>query len=75
MSVGALYGVLTRGSSDQAVTLGVGVAYDDDGFFDQPVVMVGGEFRLSRTIKLVAENYFIPDAASCLSNPAFLGSA
>jgi hypothetical protein len=40
-----LYGVLTRGTSDRAVSLGVGAAYDDDGFLDEPIVLLGAEFR------------------------------
>ena len=70
---GALFGVLTRGSPDQAVTLGVAIGYDDDGFLDQPVVMLGGEFRLSRTIKLVTENYFVPDVTLLAIGPRFFG--
>ena len=68
-----LYGVLTRGTSDRAVSLGVGVAYDDDGFLDEPIVMLGAEFRVSRTIKLITENYFIPDVGLITFGPRFFG--
>ena len=54
-SAGIAYGVGTFGSSDNAVTAGVGMAYsgDDRG----GIVMVGGERRVHRSIKLITENY------------------
>lgn len=56
-SLGVAYGALTRGSRDTAFTVGVGYAYarvDDNG---APVVMLGGEHRVHRHVKLVTENY------------------
>ena len=49
------YGVGTFGSSDNAVTVGAGVAYagDDRG----GLMMVGGERRVGRNLKLITENY------------------
>jgi hypothetical protein len=72
-NAGALYGVLTRSTSDRAVSLGVGAAYDDDGFLDEPIVMLGAAFRVSRTIKLITENYFIPDVSLITFGPRFFG--
>lgn len=57
-SFGIAYGVVTQGSSDSALTAGVGYAYerygDDEG---SGVAMVGGEHRVSRGVKVITENY------------------
>jgi hypothetical protein len=53
---GIAYGVSTFGSADNAVTAGAGLAYSGDG--DRGgVVMVGGERRVRRNLKLITENY------------------
>ncbi len=70
---GALYAVLTRGTSDRAISLAVGAAYDEHDFYEQPAVMLGGEFRVSRTIKLITENYFLPEATLLSVGPRFFG--
>ena len=54
-SAGIGYGVTTFGSTDDALTVGAGVAYSGD---DQGgVVMIGGERRVRRNLKLITENY------------------
>lgn len=50
------YVVGTRGGSDASVTAGAGLAYGNDGG-RAGVVMVGGERRVRRNIKLITENY------------------
>lgn len=58
-SFGIAYGVLTQGNTDSAVTLGLGYAYERYGENEgSGVVMVGGEHRVRRGVKLVTENYF-----------------
>ena len=59
--VGIAYGVATFGSSDRGLTLGVGFGYSGSDFSSQPVGMVGGEVRSSRRVKLITENYILPD--------------
>jgi hypothetical protein len=57
-SLGIGYGVVTHGSADSAVTAGFGYGYvsgEDSG--GAPMVMVGGEHRVARRLKLVTENY------------------
>jgi hypothetical protein len=54
--VGVAYGVVTAGHADAALTIGAGVAYVTDGG-SAPVVMVGGERRLRRNMKMITENY------------------
>jgi hypothetical protein len=61
---GLLYAAGTLGSEDHALHLTVGYPFiagdGDDDIVDQPVVMLGGETRLSSRIKLLTENYFLP---------------
>lgn len=58
-SFGIAYSVVTYGSDDSAITGGVGYAYERyDGNGDGSVIlMVGGEHRVSRGVKLISENY------------------
>lgn len=58
-NLGIAYGVVTKGSTDSAATIGIGYAYarvEGEGG-GAAVVMVGGEHRVSRRVKLVTENY------------------
>jgi hypothetical protein len=54
-SAGIAYGVGTFGTSDNAVTVGAGLAYSGDS--RGGIVMVGGERRVHRSLKLITENY------------------
>lgn len=54
-SAGIAYGVGTFGTSDNAVTAGAGLAYSGDS--RGGIVMVGGERRVHRSMKLITENY------------------
>lgn len=65
---GIVYGVGTWGSSDHALTAGIGWGYVDDGLSDQPVVMLGGETRLGRYTKLLTENLFVPGEAGVVAS-------
>ena len=76
-NLGIAYGVVTAGSADSAVTVGAGYAYErsgedgDDG--GSPLLMVGGERRVSRRIKLVTENYVFNDGGLVSGGVRFLG--
>lgn len=54
-NAGIGYGVSTFGSTDNAITVGAGVAYagEDRG----GILMIGGERRVRSNIKLITENY------------------
>jgi hypothetical protein len=56
---GIAYVVGTRGTADSAVTGGVGYAYDRsyNNKNGAAVVMIGGEHRVSRGMKILTENY------------------
>lgn len=61
---GVAYGVGTWGDRDNAVTAGAGwgfTAGDGDGdVTSRPLILLGGEARTGRRIKLLTENYFVP---------------
>lgn len=61
-SVGILYGSGTWGTRDRALTAGAGWGYfwasGTSELSNNPVVMIGGETRVSRRVKLITENWF-----------------
>ena len=59
-SIGVLYGVGTFGSPDASLTVGLGYGYSDGNLAERPVIMVGGEKRLSRRTAFVSENWVYP---------------
>ena len=67
---GTLYGLATIGSSERAVTAGVifpyGASIEGDDFFEignTPAIILGGELQMTNSIKLLSENYFVPEAS------------
>ena len=58
-TLGIAYVVGTRGTADSAVTGGVGYAYDRsyNSKNGAAVVMIGGEHRVTRGMKILTENY------------------
>lgn len=59
-SLGIVYGVGTFGSRDNAVTAGIGWGYVEDEVSSKPVLLLGGERRVGRYLKLMTENLFVP---------------
>jgi len=59
--VGVAYGVGTFGDTDRALSAGLGYFYSGDELVNEPAFMLGGETRVSRRIKLMSENYVLPD--------------
>ncbi len=74
-NLGIAYGVVTHGSADSAVTAGVGYAYDRtyDNHSGGAVAMIGGEYRASRGVKLVTENYVWRDGGILAGGVRWLG--
>ena len=60
--VGLVYQVGTFGDMDKALSAGLGFFYSGDEVTNDAAFMVGGEFRISRRIKLITENYHLPEA-------------
>ncbi|HEX4933061.1 MAG TPA: hypothetical protein VFV33_07785, partial [Gemmatimonadaceae bacterium] len=61
-SLGIAYGVTTLGGPHGGLTAGLGFGYVGARFSDKPVVMLGGDVRLSPRFGLVSENYVVPGA-------------
>ncbi|HTY08950.1 MAG TPA: hypothetical protein VMF29_07275, partial [Candidatus Edwardsbacteria bacterium] len=59
-TAGIVYGVGTYGSLDRSVTAGLGYGYAGNKMADKPMVMLGGEYRLSRRVAFVTENWVFP---------------
>ena len=56
------------------VPAGIGYGYASSEFADQPVLMAGGEARLSRGVKLLSENWIFPqDGVVVSAGPRFFG--
>ncbi len=74
-SVGIAYAVVTQGNPDSAVTVGGGYAYAsaDESRAGAPVVMLGGEKRVSKRLKLVTENYWFSNAGLLSGGLRFMG--
>ncbi len=60
ISAGLLYGVGTTGNKDSNLSLGLGWGYAGDDLATNPVVMLGGQGRVSRRISLISENWIFP---------------
>ena len=58
--VGILYGVGTIGTPELSITAGLGYGFVGRDFAEKPMVMVGGEARLSRRLSFVTENWIFP---------------
>jgi hypothetical protein len=59
-TAGIIYGVGTWGGRDNAVTAGAGFGFGGGDLSDQPILMIGGETRTGRQLKLITENYIVP---------------
>jgi hypothetical protein len=63
-SGGLLYGVGTFGEQDRSFSAGIGWAYtwggDDPWISSEPLIMLGGEYRVGVRSKLLTENFFVP---------------
>ena len=69
---GAAHASLTLGPPGRAVTLAAGIPFlrrggtDDLEFADEPLILVGGEMRLSPSVMLVTDNAFVAGEAGAL---------
>ena len=58
--VGIVYGIGTYGTSDGAVTAGLGWGFAEGELSNKPILLVGGEYRVARNIKFITENWIPP---------------
>jgi hypothetical protein len=78
---GIAYGVATVGDADRAMTVGAGWSYwprdeahDSDERSGSAVVMIGGERRISRRLKLLTENYVFRGGGILSAGVRFIGN-
>jgi hypothetical protein len=58
---GIVYGVGTYGTERAALTFGVGFAFSGGDLADKPIFVLGGELRTSKSLKIITENWILPD--------------
>jgi hypothetical protein len=63
---GMAYGVATFGNSRAALTLGAGWGFVDGEYSDYPSIVLGGEFQISNSVKIITENWFPPKVEGAL---------
>jgi hypothetical protein len=59
---GIAYGVATYGSNEHNLTFGLGYGFAGSEVESKPIIMIGGQTRLSRRLAFVSENWIIPGA-------------
>lgn len=59
---GIYYGVVSFGDQKASVTGGLGWGFSGNETADKPILLLGGEYRLSNSTKLITENWIIPDS-------------
>ncbi len=75
-SAGIAFAVGSMGQQDKSFTAGIGLGYikEEDGAFEfaeRPILMLGGNVRLSDSVALVSENWFITGENFDLSEQPF----
>lgn len=60
-SAGLVFGTVTAGKTTGAITAGIAFPFTShDGFAEDPLIFLGGEARVTRRLKLVAESWTAP---------------
>ncbi len=59
---GFFYGMGTYGTEKIALTAGFGWGFSGADVVDKPVIILGAETSLSKTVKFITENWLIPDS-------------
>jgi len=67
-NVGIAYGVGTYGTDEAALTFGLGWGFTEGDFANKPIVLLGGELRLSNSVKLISENWIPPSSDFALAS-------
>jgi hypothetical protein len=72
-SAGIVFGVGTFGSRDHSLSVGLGLARELGRWHGEaePILMVGGQTRLSKSIALVSENWIVLDGDTGLGQQPF----
>ena len=64
--VNLLYGVGTWGTSDKSFTLALGYGMVGTDIADKPLVVLGGQKRISRRTTFITENWIIPEVEGAI---------
>ncbi len=59
-TAGILYGVATFGSADASATAGLGFGFAGSDLSEKPMIVLGFEYRFSRRVAWVSENWIFP---------------
>jgi hypothetical protein len=70
-TVGVVYSVFTAGNRNRNFSAGLGYGFADGEMADKPLVMLGGEYRLSRRVSFVSENWIFPGMEEPLVSGGF----
>ena len=62
IGAGLGYGVITYGGADDNLTFGLGYGFVNNSVGSTPLLMAGGQKRVSRRISLISENYLLADS-------------
>lgn len=64
---GVAYAVGTYGTSKASLTFGIGFGFSGGDFADKPILVLGADIRVSKSIKVMTENWIVFDEGSLLS--------
>ena len=56
------YGVVTLGHAETNLSVGAGYGFINGELSDYPAIMISGTHRVSNSIALLSENYWIPQS-------------
>jgi hypothetical protein len=66
-SGGVAYGIATIGSNEKAITLGLGNGFTgENGFSENPILIAGGEIRISNSVNVISENWIPTDGTEVI---------
>jgi len=68
---GIAYGVGTWGNSDTGLTVGLGWGWVREEWetTNSPIIVIGGEHRVSNGVKLLTENWWVPGVEDAIEHP------
>lgn len=65
-NLGVVYGVGTYGNETASGTIGIGYGFADGDFAKSPLIVLGGDLQLSNSIKIITENWILPEFEGAL---------
>lgn len=62
------YGMFTYGDGDKSITAGLGYNLRNEYGPNKPVLIIGGDFRIARNLKIITENWIPPQSDDVVSS-------